>query len=105
MEIEENTSTQNIPVTEGMCNDTNAHSCIYVSQETDDSVASGISNNIAITKSILGTVGVVSNAIVLIAFGSNKKYRRKIPVMFMINQVCPLIFSEIFIQNNCLCCW
>ncbi len=72
-----------------MCNNsTTEYNCSVPAIHTAGAGAiSQNSNTILVTKSVLGAIGVISNGIVIIVFASNKKYRKKIPVMFMINQV------------------
>ncbi len=36
---------------------------------------------------VLGVLGILSNATVIVVFASHKKYRKKIPNIFIINQV------------------
>lgn len=69
-----------------MCNSNSTANC-SVSNSDEINNVPGFSNSILISKSILGTVGVVSNTLVIVAFASNTTYRKKIPIMFMINQV------------------
>ncbi len=61
------------------------------------------SNTTLIVQSVIGTVGVFSNATVVIVFASHKKYRRKIPNMFIINQVSSEASRLRAKKNTCPC--
>ena len=70
----------------GTWNNTFADNSSVTSLETED--AAPLKSKIILTTEVtVGTLGVISNAIVIIVFASNKNYRKKIPIMFMINQV------------------
>ena len=63
---------------------------------SDDSRKNGNSIDVMVLLStIVASIGIVSNATVVVAFLNHKKLRRKIPTMFIINQVSFLAFISL----------
>ena len=58
-----------------------------ITTETDESVSSIDGYLVLIIQSSVAGVGIVSNLTVIVAFLNHKKLRRKIPNIFIINQV------------------
>ncbi len=48
---------------------------------------------VVLAQIILGTVGILSNLSVIVVFGTHVKCRKKIPVLFIINQVSVYFYS------------
>ncbi len=90
------TTTGNNTLFNRSCNSTGEFDCsTNVSQGTEITSVSVIS--IAhFTQVTIGTFGIISNVVVIVIFASNKSYRRKIPVMFMTNQVRVFSSSDLF---------
>ncbi len=72
----ENTFTLDATSTPGISHETLSYSTIAVLQIT------------------IGIVGVISNATVVLVFGTNKKFRMKTPIKFIINQVSTVVSNE-----------
>lgn len=94
MENLQNTAVETVTVSNATCNNSVGTNCSRNVLENVDPDSSTVSSNIVIAKILLGTVGIISNSIVIVVFASNKNYRKKIPVMFMINQVGPFPKSD-----------
>ncbi len=82
-----NTTVENVTFSNVFCNSTAENNCS--TRVPHEAEITGLSVNLYVhlTQSIIGSFGVVSNAIVILVFAFNKSYRKKIPIMFMINQV------------------
>ena len=67
---------------------------------SDDSRNNGNSIDVMMLLStIVASIGIVSNATVVVAFLNHKKLRRKIPIMFIINQVSFLAFISLILLS------
>ena len=62
---------------------------------TDKSLDEPMEENTFITHCTISSIGIVTNFIVIIVFLNDKKLRKKIPNIFIINQV------RVFLNNLC----
>ena len=64
-----------------------------------DGLPSGV-EIMMIFKSVIASVGIIANLTVVVVFGSHKKLRRKIPNIFIINQVSKCLKLFISLLNT-----
>ena len=62
----------------------------HVMDKEDDSMEF---NGLKILQLVIGCVGAITNIIVVIVFLNDRKMRRKIPNICIINQVCVFLFD------------
>ena len=70
-----------------------------INEKNSSSIVTGnVTLPIIITiNTIIGCVGIIGNLSVIIVFGKERKFRRKIPNIFIINQVSFLLY---FLASN-----
>ena len=75
----------------------------FLENGTYATIASGssipIDVNIRIIQSTIASVGIVANLNVIVVFLNHKKLRRKIPNIFIINQVSVLEVNDLLMGN------
>ena len=71
--------------------DTSTHFNNATSVQTSSLEASLDYTKMAITRMTIACVGIVSNITVVVAFLNHRRLRRKIPNMFIINQVSEIV--------------
>ena len=62
---------------------------------------SGNFNGLKILQLVIASVGIITNIIVVVVFLNDRKMRRKIPNICIINQVCVLLF-QVFPTTMCM---